>query len=327
MKEKTRARHARIRHILEAIRVGTRTGRFPSASDFARELEVSWRTIMRDLDFLRDEDKAPIEYDASRKGYFLSDPNWQLPPITLNRSELFAFSIARKLMTGFRGTPLEIDMQSLFEKIADSLKGKVTIDPGVLTERFTVLGDDHVMLDPETWSAAAKLTDRQEAMRVMYQKFDGDVKTYTLMPLHLVYHHGNWYVLACPKGRERVQTFALSRMQAIEGTGDHFEIPEWFDLKKYLDESFGIVSGEEVFRVRLLFSKKIATYIRERVWHPSQEIIERKSGDVELRFETAGWKELVRWILSWQPDVKVLSPKKLRERIKIKLRQSLELRE
>ena len=102
-------------------------------------------------------------------------------------------------------------------------------------------------------------------------------------------------------------------------------MPDWFDLKKHLDESFGIVKAEAVFRVRLLFGKKIATYIKERTWHPSQEMIERKNGDLELIFETAWWKELVRWILSWQPDVKVLSPKKLKERIEVKLRQSLNL--
>jgi len=45
----------------------------------------------------------------------------------------------------------------------------------------------------------------------------------------------------------------------------------------------------------------------------------RKDGWLELTFRTAGWKELVRWILSWQPDVRVLSPKALRDRIREKL--------
>jgi predicted DNA-binding transcriptional regulator YafY len=49
----------------------------------------------------------------------------------------------------------------------------------------------------------------------------------------------------------------------------------------------------------------------------------RRDGSLEMQFETTGWKELVRWILSWQPDVKVLSPKRLRERIELKMRQGL----
>jgi len=76
-------------------------------------------------------------------------------------------------------------------------------------------------------------------------------------------------------------------------------------------------------QVRLLFAAKIATYIEERVWHPEQLMRRRADDMLEMEFETTGWKELVRWILSWQPDVEVLSPKRLRERIELKMRQGL----
>ena len=44
---------------------------------------------------------------------------------------------------------------------------------------------------------------------------------------------------------------------------------------------------------------------------------------VELRMETTGRKELVRWVLSWMPDVRVLAPKSLRDRITLKLTDGL----
>ena len=81
--------------------------------------------------------------------------------------------------------------------------------------------------------------------------------------------------------------------------------------------------GDKVFKVRLLFAKKIATYIKEREWHPTQKIVNKRDGSIELSFETAGWKDLVRWILSWQPDVQVIAPTRLRERIELKMRQAL----
>jgi len=105
--------------------------------------------------------------------------------------------------------------------------------------------------------------------------------------------------------------------------GEYFGIDEAFDLQEHLDGAFGIVQGEELFRVRLRFAPTIAAYIRERVWHPSQRIEEQADGSIELAFETAGWKELVRWILSWQPDVQVLEPLRLRERIREKLQAGL----
>lgn len=109
---------------------------------------------------------------------------------------------------------------------------------------------------------------------------------------------------------------------SLEPTGRLFDVPTTFDAKAHIEAAFGIVRGEEVFKVRLLFSAKVATYIRERIWHASQEIVERRDGRVELRLRTAGWKELVRWVLSWQPDCRVISPKRLRLRVEEKMREA-----
>jgi predicted DNA-binding transcriptional regulator YafY len=69
----------------------------------------------------------------------------------------------------------------------------------------------------------------------------------------------------------------------------------------------------------LLFAQEVATYIRERSWHASQELRERRDGRLELRLETSGRKELSRWILSWMPHVKVLAPRQLRDRVRQRL--------
>ena len=49
--------------MVQIVREGTETGYLPNSSDFMREYEVSRRTVSRDLDFLRDEERAPLEYD------------------------------------------------------------------------------------------------------------------------------------------------------------------------------------------------------------------------------------------------------------------------
>jgi WYL domain len=74
--------------------------------------------------------------------------------------------------------------------------------------------------------------------------------------------------------------------------------------------------------VRLLFEPKLAVYVAER----DQKLKQRADGRVEMRLETTGRKELVRWVLSWIPDVKVLAPKSLRDRIVEKLQDGLRRR-
>ena len=324
------------------IRQGTASGRYPNANDFSRELEVSRQTVVRDLDFLRDEEGAPIEYVNDSWGYRLMDPGWQLSPVTLSTEEVFAFSVGKKVFEAFEGTPLDMGMRSVLRKIGESLQGNVTIDLESLTDDMTVLREDHVIQDRGIWAAVARCVDKREWMRIEYQRFDGEVKRYTIAPYHMIFYHGNWYAvgkreaLSEPgeptppsghpsKGGDQLVTFAVSRIREIEGAGEYFEIPESFDPKEHVRQAFGIVRGDKPFRVKLLFSKKIATYIREREWHPTQKMVDRRDGSLELSFETAGWKELVRWILSWQPDVKVISPKRLRDRIREKMVQGLAL--
>jgi hypothetical protein len=93
----------------------------------------------------------------------------------------------------------------------------------------------------------------------------------------------------------------------IEATGQAFTRPADFNPETYARQAFGIVGGEEPIKVRLLFEPKLAVYITERQWHPSQEFRARMEGRVEMRLETTGRKELVRWVLSWMPDVRVLA--------------------
>ncbi len=58
-------------------------------------------------------------------------------------------------------------------------------------------------------------------------------------------------------------------------------------------------------------------------WHPTQTFKQRPDGRVEMRLDTSGRKELIRWVLSWIPDVQVLAPKSLKDRIVEKLQDRL----
>jgi tetratricopeptide (TPR) repeat protein len=181
MKNFTRPKYARIRQILEMIREGTRAGRYPNATDFRNRLGIPRRTLMRDLDFLRDDEGAPIEYDASRKGYRLTAETWSLPAMQLSRKEVFAFSVASRLLERFEGTPLELDVRSVLGKIADSMQGSITVDVGNMTERYSVLGEDHVVQDPEVWAAAPDYVDARFSLAnaLAYGgKFDAAVAEY-----------------------------------------------------------------------------------------------------------------------------------------------------
>jgi predicted DNA-binding transcriptional regulator YafY len=119
--------------------------------------------------------------------------------------------------------------------------------------------------------------------------------------------------------KERVATFAISRFLQIKPTGTRFAPPSDFDPKAYAKNAFGITGSENPIKIRLLFEPKLAIYITERQWHPSQECHRRRDGHVLMSFETTGRKQVIRWVPSWMPDVKVLPPKSLPDRVCEKL--------
>ena len=323
MRMATRPQYHRLQRILELIRAGTRSGSLPNCGHFTRELEVSRRTLMRDLDFLRDDLHAPIAYDESRKGFCLTDPTFQLAPIELTRREVFSFFIARKLLERFEGTPLALDMRSVLSKIADSLRGTVSLDLESLTDRFTVLAEDYARVDPGVWQRAGRAINQSERLRLRYQRFDGATRDYVLEPYHLVAYHGNWYLLALNPAAGHIESFALSRCRTLAGTGQYFTRPPGFEATAFFKDALGISQADEPWNVRLLLAKEVATYVRERVWHPSQRMRQHRDGSLELRLKTSSRKELTRWVLSWVPHVRVLAPRQLRERVRQRICEGL----
>ena len=172
--------------MVQMVREGAETGYLPSSSDFIKEFEVSRRTVARDLDFLRDEERAPLVYDDARHGFRLTDETYTLPPVRISRREAFSFALARKLLAHYEDTPLHLDMRSVLDKIAESLEGDVTIEPDWLSEHVGVLPEDRVRIDPAVWSQLAGCVERREAIRATYQTFDGRVTEYELHPYHLL---------------------------------------------------------------------------------------------------------------------------------------------
>ena len=60
--------------MVQMVRESSETGYLANSGDFMKEFEVSRRTVARDLDYLRDEENAPLAYDEARHGYVLTDP-------------------------------------------------------------------------------------------------------------------------------------------------------------------------------------------------------------------------------------------------------------
>ena len=85
------------------------------------------------------------------------------------------------------------------------------------------------------------------------------------------------------------------------------------------------MSGDQTVEVHLRFSPEAAPFVRERNWHSSQVMESDSDGNLSLRVEIADPREMLPWIRSWGPQVEVLEPDWLRERVADELRNAAEI--
>ena len=69
-------------------------------------------------------------------------------------------------------------------------------------------------------------------------------------------------------------------------------------------------------KVRIWFSPDAAGYIKEKIWHETQEIVSQKDGSIIFEAEVAGTDEIKFWVMSWGSKAEVLEPPSLREEIR-----------
>lgn len=131
--------------------------------------------------------------------------------------------------------------------------------------------------------------------------------------------------------RCQIIPFAIDHIRSIRLTDKQFTRPSDFDLHKFLEENcFNGIHGEPV-TVQLRAYGVTARIFAERQFHPSQRLIERAPAAREhaetttIEMRVASRRGLVRFILSWVPDIEVLSPAELRSEVAAVLQTAMAL--
>ena len=100
--------------------------RFPNATDLADQLEVSKKSIHRDVEFMRDRLDLPIEYDPVKYGYYYTEEVSGFPTFTVTEGEMVALLVAEKALQQYRGTTFEKPLLSAFQKIEEALPDTIS---------------------------------------------------------------------------------------------------------------------------------------------------------------------------------------------------------
>ena len=302
----------RMMHIHEKIR----RNRFPNCSKLAKEIEVSTRTIKRDIDFMKYRLNLPIEYDARRYGYFYTKPVDQFPSVPVTEAEVFALLVAHKAISQYRGTPFEVPLHAAFAKLTGQLDGTRSFTMANLQQAlsFRPFAPEEVNL--ENFQILTRGISEQRRLKFSYKNLGANrAQSRKVNPYHMACADNRWYIIGYDLARKGMRTFALTRMKNVELLQDNFKLPDDFQIDEYLKGSFGIFKAEDDFEVVLEFDKWASDLVCERKWHPSQEVVKLKNGRVRMSLRLNNIEEVERWVLGWGSHVTVVRPMRLANRV------------
>jgi predicted DNA-binding transcriptional regulator YafY len=289
-----------------------------TAAELAAELEVSVRTVHRDVDALA-ESGVPIYAERGLHGgiRLVDGYRTRLTGLTADEAEAL-------FLSGLPGPAAELGLGTVVAaarlKVLASLPGELRGRATRLVERFH--------LDAAAWFQAgepvpqlAPLADAVwNAQRVEVEYDRGEtIATRTLDPLGLVLKAGVWYLVAGVDGD--VRTYRVSRVRSTKALDAHAERPAGFDLAAFWAESSAAYE-REVPRVEVVVraDPDRLGHLRDAVGGSTVAAAERLAasdpdGWIHLRLSLDWPEEAAFRLLGAGSSIEVLEPPEIRERL------------
>lgn len=207
-----------------------RNKRLVTAKALAERLEVSERTIYRDIQDLS-LSGVPVEGEAG-VGYRLRH-SLDLPPIMFNADEIQALVVAARLAKSWAGSELGYFAQSALDKISAVMPTELQqkIDNSKLFAlRFGPREDLDVNMD-----VCRKAIDEKRLLQMLYCRADGETSLRRIRPLGLYFWGSVWTLVGWCELRGDFRNFRLDRIQSLQTKDETFADDEGQSLQDFIN--------------------------------------------------------------------------------------------
>lgn len=302
-------------------------------AELMQELQVSRATLMRDLEWLRVELGHPIHWDREARCYLWRDSELEgeqpeeMAGLWLRPSEVLALVTLDQLLRDIQpGDVLRRHLQPLENRLDKMLRqsGLDRSTHSQLGRRVRVIGLWQRRVPLQCFETVGLALTQRQRLRFHYQaRGYGQSSERTVSPQRLVHYRSNWLLDAWCHERNELRSFSLDNISQphIEAT-TAIDVPE-DELDQTLGNGYGIFSGKAVQWATLRFTPERARWVAAEQWHPEQKGEWDAQGHWVLQIPYSDDRELVMDILRHTPEVEVLAPAGLRDRVLEKMREGL----
>jgi predicted DNA-binding transcriptional regulator YafY len=292
------------------------------------ELEVSPATLKRDLDYLKDQLGAPIEYDRFLNGYKFGQEfrgqKHELPGLWFSERELYSLLMAHQLLSELDSHGvISRHLQPLLERIHQIL-GSGEADTKALLKRVKIIGSAKRHVSSQFFELIGEALLKRKRLHVRYlTRGRGEVGERDVSPQRLVHYRSTWYLDAWCHTRERLLRFALDAVEQATALETKAKEVPLRQLEAEMDCGYGIYAGSKAQWATLVFAPTAAQWVSREEWHPSQQTRWLEAGYFEMKLPFVSETELVMDVLRHSGQVSVESPASLAVAVHARLRAAL----
>lgn len=269
-----------------------------TAPELSRALEVSVRTVYRDIDALSLAG-VPVYATQGKNGGVSLLPNYSFDKALLSDEEQNQILYA---IQSLRAVDQPVD--ALLNKLGGLFQKQNTSWIEVDFSRWGMAGTDSVKFE----RLKTALTGRR-ALEIVYCSTSGETSRRVILPVKLIFKDKGWYLQAYCRMQESYRLFKISRIVEMTVLEERFgELPD--DVPPLEQSAFAMPAMQEV---HLLFSPAAAF----RVYDEFERGVISQQEDGSLRVDVAmpqdGW--VVSYLLSFGTELTVLEPQSLCEQL------------
>jgi predicted DNA-binding transcriptional regulator YafY len=286
---------------------------------------VSKRTVQLDIQTMRSEKlgyNAPIIV-TDKKYYSYEDKNYSITNIPLTSQDLGTLTEVVEVLRQFKGFSYFDELTGMVNKLEDKIQSQKNKGRSYIHfEKNDLLkGLEHI-------EPLHKAILRNKVLDVMYQSFKArEASGIIFHPYLLKEYRNRWFVIGLAK-KNSLLTLALDRIASVkEMSGEKYIRNTHFEPETYFDDTIGVTKnpGARPQLVVMKIDRQNAPYVITKPIHPSQQLLKTEDDGMIFSIRVTWNFELEREILGFGEQIKVLSPRRLQNRIHHRVKRMMEM--
>ena len=286
---------------------------------------VSRRQIFDDIRFMESEAGWSIPLDRIKDGkrtyyrYYEKDFTINEQPLTDEEAQQLKTVII--MLERFRGLP----SNEWVDEVVSNLEWRFNLKGN--SENIISFEQNQNLKGLDKLNIILDAASNHQPLSIVYKNYkeQGIEENITLHPYYVKQYNGRWFLFGLNQERNQISNLALDRIISINIAEEIKFIPNTMvDFEQYFVDIIGVtVPKDDVLKERIIlqFSKNRFPYVISKPIHHSQEIISEE--ECKISIDVRPNHELITLLLSFGPDMEILSPETLRCTISTKIKNNL----